>query len=168
MSSAWGRVWDGDIVGRMVELRETARNIARIHGVPRQCHVELAVTGQEGAASAGFEDAPESFERPFILLDKKAIEACDPPEVRDVFLGLALHEAGHILHTRQGYKRLCAGLSKAIRTFENLWEDERVEELVRSDSPGFRALPPGVQAGPARARRAGAGAGGLGHHTGSR
>jgi hypothetical protein len=137
MSSDWGREWNGDVVRRLVEMREMARNIARIQGVPPACRVELAVTGQEGAACAGFEDAPESFERPFILLDKTVPESCDPSDVRDVVCGLVLHEAGHILHTREGFKRLYGGLSRVRRMFENLWEDERIEELVRQDSPGF-------------------------------
>ena len=56
---------------------------------------------------------------------------------RDVYCGLGLHEAGHILHTRHGYRRWSKGLSRLRRYYENVWEDERIEELVSRASPGF-------------------------------
>ena len=58
-------------------------------------------------------------------------------ELRDVYCGLGLHEAGHILHTRDGFRRLWEGMSRLRGHYDNLWEDERIEELVCRDSPGF-------------------------------
>ncbi len=118
-------------------IRDTVRNVVRVHGVPKNCRVDLAVQGLGGAAAAGFDDAPAGFERPYILLDKGPYETCPADRVLDVYLGLGLHEAGHVLHTRDGYRRLAAGLSRQRRWYENLLEDERIEELVRQESRGF-------------------------------
>ena len=53
-------------------------------------------------------------------------------------LGLGLHEAGHVLHTRDGFRRMARGLSLVRRCYDNLWEDGAMNlELVRRDSPGF-------------------------------
>ena len=138
MSAAWGHGGTGgDAVARLRSIRDAVRSLARVQGVPPACRVELAVVGQEGAAVAGFDDAPEGFTRPFILLDRGIAEHCEPDEVRDVYCGVGLHEAGHVLHTRDGYRRLAQGLPRRRRLYENLFEDERVEELVRRDSPGY-------------------------------
>src|SRR5579871_6752827 len=94
-SAAWTRTRGKD--GRVRDLYEilaSVRNLARVQGVPKHCRVELAAGGMAGAAAAGFEDAPNSFERPFIFLDKRPYEACDENEVMDVYSGLVLHEAG--------------------------------------------------------------------------
>src|SRR5262249_43010010 len=55
----------------------------------------------------------------------------------NVYCGLGLHEASHILNTREMYGRLARGMARERRLFENLWEDERIEDLVRKESPGF-------------------------------
>ena len=81
MSAAWGRAWrKDDVVTSLQKLRDAVRNIVRIHGVPPQCRVELAVAGQQGTGAAGFDDWPTSFTRPFILLDKRIFELCAPEE----------------------------------------------------------------------------------------
>ncbi|HJT79465.1 MAG TPA: hypothetical protein VJ739_19875, partial [Gemmataceae bacterium] len=137
-SRAWARSrGEGGGVHELREIRDIVRNAVRLHGVPKGCRIELAVVLQAGAAAAGFEDAPEGFERPYILLDKGPYDRCSPEEVLNVYLGLGLHEAGHVLHTREGYRRMAAGLSPLRRLFENLWEDERIEALVRRKSRGF-------------------------------
>lgn len=118
-------------------IRESVRGVVRAHGVPRNCRIDFASLGQKGAGCAGFDDAPHSFEQPFIHLEKSVYESIGSADVLDVYRGLGLHEAGHILHTRDGFLRLARGMSRLRSIYENLWEDERVEELVRSASPGF-------------------------------
>lgn len=138
MSSAWGRGrMTGDVVQDMRMIRDVSRNLARTHGLPKECRVDLAAIGDIGAGLAGFEDAPSSFTRPYILLDKEPYESCDPADVLNVYGGIVLHETGHVQHTRDFYVRLSHGLSGDRRVYENLLEDERIEELVRRESPGF-------------------------------
>lgn len=136
MSRAWAFARKEDVVCDMVRIRDAVRSIVRVHGVPPECRVALAVMNDAGAGAAGFADAPDSFLRPFILLDKTVYESTDPGEMMDVYCGIGLHEAGHVLHTRDFYRR-ARGLSARRRMWENLWEDERIEELVRAASPGF-------------------------------
>lgn len=137
LASAWGgRPKRGDPARDLLEVRTAVRNLARIQGVPPNCQIELAAIGQAGAGAAGFKDAPNSFEQPYILLDKAPYEACAPTEMLDVYCGIGLHEAGHILHSREGYRR-ANSLTPLRRVFENLWEDERIEKLVADSSPGF-------------------------------
>lgn len=149
LSSAWGhrrtsgegdRGWGGrsddSFIIELLRIRDAVRNMIRVHGVGKQCQIDLAEIGHAGAGLSGFEDAPHAFERPFIVLDKRVYETCDPSEVRDVYCGIGLHEAGHVLHTRDFFRR--GKKTKGHRrVWENLWEDERIEELVRLESPGF-------------------------------
>jgi hypothetical protein len=128
-----------DALEDMLTIREAVRGVIRAHGIPRGCRIDLAQIGQQGAGCAGFEDAPTSFTRPFIYLDKTVYETCDSREVLDVYCGIGLHEAGHVLHTREFYRRMARGHSRQRKVYENLWEDERIEELVRQASPGFAA-----------------------------
>lgn len=126
-----------DSAADLSRIREIVRGVVRAHGVPRNCRIDFARLGEEGSGCAGFEDAPDSFERPFVLLDKSIYDDVDRSVVVAVYCGLGLHEAGHVLHTREGYRRLAAGVSKLRSVYENLWEDERIEDLVRVASPGF-------------------------------
>lgn len=118
-------------------LRDLVRNLVRVHGVGKECRVELAVLGQAGAGATVFEGAPRRFDKPVIYLDKDVYETCDRRLVRDVYCGLGIHEAGHVLHTRRFFCRKPGDVSPRQRMWENLLEDARIEELARQDSPGF-------------------------------
>jgi hypothetical protein len=138
LSAAWSRRHGKEAALDLRRIRDNVYNLLRIAGLPKSCRVELAGSSLRAAAAAGFEDAPASFDCPYILLDKHPYETCPLDEVQDVYLGLGLHEAGHVLHTRDGYRRLMAGgLSRVRRHYDNLLEDERIEELIRRDAPGF-------------------------------
>ncbi len=145
LSSAWGRRRsDAGKIGRdkecavfeLLRIRDAVRNIIRVHGVGKHCRIDLADIGQTGAGLSGFEDAPRGFERPFIFLDKRVYETCAADEIRDVYCGIGLHEAGHVLYTREFFRRATPKKGQ-LRVWENLWEDERIEEIVREASPGF-------------------------------
>lgn len=138
LSSAWSReARRADELQDMIRIREVVRDLLRVHGVPKQCRIDLAVIGDQGAGAAGFEDAPASFEKPFIRLDKGLYKRCATGDVLDVYCGIALHEAGHIKHTREFYRRQRHDRPRLRRLWENLWEDERIEELSRQEAPGF-------------------------------
>lgn len=138
MSLAWGRPSGPETAeSRMPILRETLRSIVRIQGVPANCRIEWALGGHGVAGAAGFDDAPASFAQPYILLDQGVPNRCEQDEARDVYCGIALHEAGHVLYTRDGYRRSFEGMSPFRSCFDNFWEDERIELLVRRDSPGY-------------------------------
>jgi hypothetical protein len=140
MSRAWarsGRRWGEDRVADLRAIRNILRGFAVSAGAPTNCRVELAGVGNRGAALAGFEDAPDSFERPYILVDKTIYEKCHPDMVLDVYCGVTAHEVGHIRKTRDGYRRLASCRSDRFRVYENLLEDERIETLEIRDSPGI-------------------------------
>lgn len=118
-------------------ILDNLRSLVRNHGVPRDCRVDFATVDDDASGCAGFSDAPKSFLRPFIFFDRKVYDDCSPEEVVDVYCGLAIHEASHILHTREFYERK---LTKRLRVWSNLWEDERIEALARLDSPGYGPL----------------------------
>jgi len=122
-------------------LLAVARSMARNQGVPPSCVVSFdscRETGSAGEAAgcAGFFDAPESFERPFIRLDPEIASRVETDQVLDVYCGIAIHESGHILYSKELYTRRLN--SRYRRVFLNLWEDERIESLLRRDSPGYR------------------------------
>ena len=118
-------------------ILDNLRSLVRNHGVPRNCRVDFATVADDASGCAGFSDAPKSFLRPFIFFDRKVYEECSPEEVVDVYCGLAIHEASHILQTREFYQRQ---LTQRLRVWSNLWEDERIEALARLDSPGYGPL----------------------------
>lgn len=137
MSALWrARTKEEDAESLRV-CRDTVRNLVRAHGVPKQCRVELARLGQVGSGATSFEDAPHGFEQPVIYLDKQVWVSCDPRIAQDVYSGVGLHEAGHVLHTRRFFVRVAGGMTPAQRFWENLFEDARVEQLGRQESPGF-------------------------------
>ncbi len=116
-----------------------ARNLARHQGVPPKTQIQFTSVGEVGVGAAGFWDAPESFERPFILLDQAPYQLCQSDdEALDVYCGIALHEAGHILFTREGYRdRAEEGRAGLLNDFANVFEDDRVEALLCRSSPGY-------------------------------
>lgn len=141
ISSAWGTITGNENDAQMFrKILDAVRNITRNHGLPRHCKLDFANLSESAAGCAGFTDAPTSFNDPFILLDKAPLASCDHSEVLSVYCGLGIHEASHILHTREGFSRLAAGTSKHKRVYFNLWEDERIEALARAESPGYAPI----------------------------
>lgn len=116
-----------------------ARNVTRHQGVPARTEIRLARMNELGAGAAGFVDAPTSFHKPFILLDRSPYLRCRSNSVAlDVYCGIALHEAGHILYTRDGYRRRAqSGRDSLLNSFDNLLEDDRIESLICRESPGY-------------------------------
>ncbi len=139
-SSPWPNALppEGNLQG-LRRIRDRARILARIQGVSPQCRIDLAGLGDAGAGAAGFADAPNSFERPFILIDTAIAQSFEFDKALVISSGVVLHESGHILYTREGYRR-GAKLSSQRRNYENLLEDERIEQLLRQDSPGYAGL----------------------------
>ncbi|MEQ8637447.1 vWA domain-containing protein [Gimesia maris] len=141
ISSAWGTITGTENDAQMFhKILDAVRNITRNHGLPRHCKIDFASLSESAAGCAGFRDVPTSFDEPFILLDKAPLELCENTEVLAVYCGLGIHEASHILHTREGFMRLVAGMSEHRRVYDNLWEDERIEALARAESPGYAPI----------------------------
>jgi hypothetical protein len=118
-----------------------ARNFARLVGVPTNTEIRFATRSQLGIACAGFHDAPHFFEKPFILIDigeifEKIKENSNV--IIEAIIGLVLHEAMHILHSRKIYVRMQKQKDHALlRSLENLLEDYRIENLLLEDSPSL-------------------------------
>ena len=142
LSSAWshGRSKKTDpreVVFELLEIREVVSNFLKIHGVPRNTHIDLAFLGHHGKGCASFHDIG-TFRKPYLLLDKAIYLECESMEVLDVYCGVGLHEASHLNHTREMFNRLLSGELKGERaTLEGLFEDERIENLARKESPGY-------------------------------
>ncbi len=140
-SSSWSkRRWKAgpsQVAPDLRALQSAGRSFARVLGAPPNTSVSFARVGQRGAAATGFHDAPKSFEKPFVLLDKLAYLQSGPDEVLDVFCGIVFHEVGHVRETRDGFRRLTKDTPQQIQIYNNLWEDERVEAIQESRYPGF-------------------------------
>jgi len=142
LSSVWARprtkhAEADKSVQDMLEILGAVHNLLKIHGLPRETKVGLAMLGHMGAGCAGFEDLP-NFRNPFIRLDKAVYEDCDADEIMNVYCGIGLHEASHIIHSREIYDRMRTEKNKGLRAmWEGLLEDERIEELAKKESPGY-------------------------------
>lgn len=145
-TSPLSRFWSSRLHGAskndlddMLTIRDAVRGVLRAHGLPKACSVDLATISQIGAGAAGFKDAPDDFQQPYILLDKSVYHSGEREHLLDIYCGIGLHEAQHILSTRDFYLRMHARRKTPflITLFENLWEDERIEALVCAQSPGF-------------------------------
>lgn len=144
LSSRWSRGKSKSeearqVVYDLLNIQETVRSLIKIHGIIHGTSFGIAsikdVVG--GAGASGFKNLRE-FKEPYILLDRSIYDDCKSTEVLDVYCGLGLHEASHINHTRKMFKRLESGvLCGRRKLWENLFEDERIEELIREESPGF-------------------------------
>jgi len=146
LSSAWAegrtkKTEAQEVVFDLMKVRQCVHNFLRIYGVPRDTRVGIAMLGQGQRAAAGFDSVENKsappFKGPNILLDKTIYDEAEPAEMLDVYLGLALHEAGHLNNTREMFLRLMSGeLSGKRRVWEGLFEDERVEDCEKRRSPG--------------------------------
>ena len=142
LSSAWSRgkcksKSPDKVVLDLAQIRNTVHNLLRVHGLPRNCRLSLACLGQVGKGAAGFEDIG-TWKKPYIMLDAEIYKNCEASEVLDIYCGVGLHEASHILHTRSYFLRLRSGELKGERIiWEGLFEDERIENKVREESPGY-------------------------------
>lgn len=141
LSSAWSRgrqqkTEAEDVVRELIEIRTSVHNLLKIHGLPQKTRVELASMNGAGKGCAGFDDL-DTFQNPYILLDKAIYSEVSPTEVLDVYCGVALHEAGHVWNTRDLFKVLQSASTDSIRLWLNLLEDERIERIEKERSPGF-------------------------------
>jgi hypothetical protein len=144
MSSSWsrGKQKSGDaegVVHDLMRIRDTVHNLLKIHGMPKDTSVDLAMLGQLGKGVSGFDNV-SGWENPHICLDKSVYDDCSSDEVLDVYCGIGLHEASHLNHTRRMFERLHSGELKGgskRAMWEGLFEDERIEQLVRIESPGY-------------------------------
>ena len=141
LSNAWSRgrtkkTNSENIVRELREIRTSVHNLLKVHGIPRDCTVSLASMGGAGKGCAGFHDT-ENFAKPFILLDKAIYSEVPAEEVLDVYCGVALHEAGHILNTRQLFPVIEKASTESMQLWLNLLEDERIERIEKERSAGF-------------------------------
>ena len=120
----------------MLQIRNTVAALIKVHGVDPRTTIDLA-TSDEWGACASFKDIPH-FKQPYMLLSKNVYETCPDSSLHDVYCGLGLHEASHLNHTREMFRRLKLGFLNGVRKIlEGLLEDERIEAWVRRESPGF-------------------------------
>lgn len=138
VSWQWGHRSASDDRDRLYDLLTTVRNFCRLMGVPRQTEIRIASCEELGTACAGFFDAPNSFARPFILIDEGIFDRCVAADCMDVAVGLAIHESMHVLETRKAYRRMTdKDRDERLNSLENLIEDWRIEEICRLDYPGY-------------------------------
>lgn len=128
----------------LIRIRESVRNVLRVHGVPRDTEVIVAENTGCGTEASGFRD-PVKCERPFILLDVEPYRKAEPDDVLDIYCALGLHGSGHTLHGHGLIRDMATGgLDNQDRTWRNILEDNRIEALTMEQSPGFA---PYIQAG---------------------
>lgn len=135
-SNAWFKTaLPGELVAKLQFIRDVVSSIVRAHGVDRHCEVDW-LTLENAAGCAGFRDAPRSFKEPYICIDSQFLSMKDGSDLVDIYCGIGLHEASHILHTRDFFRADFEN-EDFFRASWNLWEDERIEQCLRSESPGF-------------------------------
>jgi len=144
----------------MLRIRNAVRSLLKVHGLPTGTSIELATIGQQAMGCCTFRDQ-DNKERPLILLDKSIYDSCDGEyqKALDIYCGIGLHEASHANHTRLLFdlqdlanserkedwchdeftRPFNVGLAGRVAIFAGLFEDERIENLIRKESPGFVA-----------------------------
>lgn len=124
------------IVMDLLSIRTTVSGLLRIHGIPKATVIDIATLAEGCAGLGGFLD--KARKHPRILIDKTVYDKCEWDEVVDTYCGIALHEAGHVNHSK-----IYPSDSSILESDEvaclyfGLFEDERVESLVIENSPGF-------------------------------
>ena len=131
------------VVADLMNIRETVKNLLKIHGMPRDTTLDIAGIGAVGAGAAGYAEiggtlTDPKLAKPFMFIDKTLYESMPEDIMLDVYCGVGLHEASHLNHTRRMYVRLKSGeLRGEMAIWEGLLEDERIEQRVREESPGY-------------------------------
>lgn len=146
----WGRLrissqwqtddWSGDRTSPifLYRLQTLLRNFVRSLNVPEETNLRFAKSSEINTAAAGFRDAPNALTRPYIFFNTNLIQSQPLEDLLDVMIGVAVHEAGHILYTRDFFLNAENEESSLLRMLNNLIEDWRIEELLIEDSPGYR------------------------------
>jgi hypothetical protein len=146
----WGRLrissqwqtddWSGDRTSPifLYRLQTLLRNFVRSLNVPEETNLRFAKSSEINTAAAGFRDAPKALTRPFIFFNTNLIQSQPLEDLLDVMIGVAVHEAGHILYTRDFFLNAQNDEPSLLRMLNNLIEDWRIEELLIEDSPGYR------------------------------
>jgi len=148
MSSMWSRrrrkhEEPERVIADLMNIRETVHNLLKIHGMPRGTTIDIAGIGAIGAGAAGFAEiggtlSDPKLAKPFMFIDKTLYESMPEDIMLDVYCGVGLHEASHLNHTKRMYIRLKSGeLKGEMAIWEGLLEDERIEQRVRDESPGY-------------------------------
>jgi hypothetical protein len=144
MSGLWGtrkykRATDPEsVIYDLIQIRDTVDNMTRVVGVPRDTLIGLAGTMPEGTSGlSGYLGG--LGKKPYIQLSRHIYDETPDDLVLDVYCGVALHEAAHLLFSRDlfSYLRLNPDISKRRRVFLNLLEDERIERKIFEQFPGF-------------------------------
>ena len=162
LSGLWGAGRFGNLLGlkhaeeqkaahEMRRVRDAVYSFIKVHGISKQVVVQIAVLGQETMGCCSFQNNGRTvrtgrgkaipkydYDKPVITLDKSIYEMCSGQEMLDVYCGIGLHEASHANHTRKGIEWQIDGTFQGFEiTLAGLFEDERIEELARKESPGF-------------------------------
>jgi hypothetical protein len=141
ISSQWQKDdWSGDRTSPnfLYRLQTLLRNFVRSLNVPEETDLRFAKSSEINTAAAGFRDSPKSLTRPYIFFNTNLIQSQPLEDLLDVMIGVAVHEAGHILYTREFFLNAQNDEPSLLRMLNNLIEDWRIEELLIEDSPGYR------------------------------
>lgn len=142
LSSTWARgrsksTQPDRVVMDLIQIKSTVHSLLKVHGLLPNTQVAIPCLGKIGAGAASFLDVGK-WKKPVLLLDADIYKNCESTEVLDTYCGVGLHEASHLNHTRTMFERMQAGtLTGERKMWEGLFEDERIENKVREESPGF-------------------------------
>jgi len=122
----------------LIRIRNAVASICKIHGAPPKTNIQLASIGTAASGMAGWQRM-DPWEGPFIFLGTSVYDLADGQEMMDAYCGLGIHETEHLISTRKlGLRLQSKALSDPKRImWENLLEDERIENLARKRSPGY-------------------------------
>ncbi len=139
IARSWGYHSGSEKHAKLRVILNVAKSFCRLLGTPAHTIIRLACDTEQGTAVAGFYDSPDGFSEPYILIDEAVVfRSDDPDEQVDVAIGLALHEASHILWSREVYRRMAEpDRDERLNGFENLLEDWRIEEKLIEEAPGW-------------------------------
>lgn len=119
------------------KLLSTFENFARMMDVDRSLTIRFANEKDVATACASFRHIYNGrFEKPLILINSGLFANCGKNFV-DVATGVFLHELGHILYTRKFFDPCWIEENNVARTFRNILEDARIEELIIENAPGW-------------------------------
>lgn len=115
---------------KLYTLKNSVRSLVRIHGVPLGTDVVLKNIPD---GICGYADKKKLL----IGLSSHVYDTCSKSAVKDVYYGIGLHEASHLNHTVNLYEHLRTCKLNMMRILLNFLEDERIEDKIKKESPGF-------------------------------
>lgn len=121
----------------IIKIKNFLRSLVKAHGFTDAFELKLPEAGtKDKLANAAF--SIKHGRTTSITIPVSVYDNADSDDVLDIYSGIVLHEAQHLISSDWFFKELAAKKATGLRkTIYNIVEDLRIEQLIQDSSPGY-------------------------------